>query len=776
MNTGDFTQFLTALGAFESGIDTSHPQSASYLQALKVFDPQFGNVNASTVNINNSQDLANLQYHVFNTLGFMGKYQFGEPLLIDLGYYVPASTGYYGTTATNEWKGAWTGKNDVHSKADFMSTVQEMAIREAFAMNMDIINQYLAQAGKTVDDYLGHQFTYTRLGEAHVATVTVSGILASAHLQGPGGVAQLLLHNVASNDEYGTNILFYMDKYASYGTPFGTSGDDFLVGSAYGETFAGGAGHNTYQTGGGEDKIIIAKNMGGSDTIQDFDIHNAVISLAQFPGTKFSDLSVTEINGHALITLPGAQTISLLNVHAADITAKQFVYGPYALSWSANSGNHIISDFNPKYDVIDLNYAFSSSNLKLYEVNGSTVLEVVGNNQEITLQGISLSQLSEANFIKAPVDFATVAFGIGADHTPPVTPAQPPVVIPPDLGQTTHTTTTGGNQQGTSGNDVFSYTWNWGSKSVISNFNPSADKIDLHNFWTSFDEISIHNDSNGNAVIDLTDINNQTITLTGVSANNLATTNFIGVDGTFHPTGTVPTTPVVPPVTPVTPVTPHVVPIDNSGAQDSNGHTYSYTWNWGGKDVVQSFDVNKDTLDLKTFWTSYDKMSIHNDAHGNAVIDLTGINNQTITLNGVSSANLSAKNIVGVTGTFSQSADAGSTHEQSTSTTNSSTPQSGATLPVVNHAMTDSTLTGSDNAKDVYSFTWSWGSNKTITNFNPNQDVVDLKQFWTTPDKVSIHNDAHGNAVIDLTALNNQTITLTGVSADHLHTDANVLL
>ena len=110
MADSDFSDFLASLGAFESGIDTSQSYTSYYFDFLGVFDPTRGNVDPQTVDNTDPADLAQLQYHVHNTLGFLGKYQFGEPLLIDLGYYEPAASGFYGSTATNEWLGTWTGK------------------------------------------------------------------------------------------------------------------------------------------------------------------------------------------------------------------------------------------------------------------------------------------------------------------------------------------------------------------------------------------------------------------------------------------------------------------------------------------------------------------------------------------------------------------------------------------------------------------------------------------------------------------------------------------
>ncbi|MDF1646256.1 MAG: hypothetical protein P1U61_04635 [Legionellaceae bacterium] len=781
MSTGNFTEFTVALAAFESGIDTTQPQTQASLQYLRVFDSQYGNVDPATVDFNNPSDLADLQYHVHNTLGFMGKYQFGEPLLIDLGYYVPAPSGYYGTTATNEWQGEWTGKNGVNSKEDFMSDVQELAIREAFAMNMGVINQYLGQAGQTIDDFTGQEFAYTRFGEEHVATVTMSGILASAHLQGPGGVAQLLLNNVASSDEYGTNILFYMDKFGGYHSPFGTDADDRLMGSDYSETFVGEAGDNLITTGGGEDKIIIANRSDGHDTITDFDVTKDVISLSNFSGVTVEDLSISDVNGDSVVGFPNGQTLTLAGVSAVDLSASQFVYGPYQISWSANSGDTIIDNFNVKHDLIDLNYAFASNNLDIYEEQGSTVIEVVDNNQRVILEDIPVSELSSAQFVKAPVDFATAHFGVDMDYSPPVDSGSgDEVTTPPVVGDNNP----GGMAQGTGSGDSFSYTWNWGANDVISEFDASEDQVDLTNFWTSFDQLTLYDDAAGDAVIDLTGINNQTITLADVSVADLSADNFTGVSGDWQSvTGSAPVDDggieddviAEPPAVDDTPVdtAPPVHDDVSSGANE-----YSYTWNWGANEVISNFDAQQDTLNLQSFWADYDEFEIYDDLSGDAVIDLSALNNQTITLQGVSSAALSADNFSGVAGAFIGADGAGIVTPP---VDNSTTIDPGGQAPAddtfgsIEHDMNESHLVATDSVHDTFNFTWNWGSNKTIVGFDATQDTVDLTRFWTNSDQVNIRDDADGNAVIDLTNLNNQTITLLGVSSNELG-DSNVVI
>ncbi|MBW4511417.1 MAG: LysM peptidoglycan-binding domain-containing protein [Scytonematopsis contorta HA4267-MV1] len=180
---GNFRQMLEALGAFESGRPSGDPY----------------------------------QYRVENQLGFMGKYQFGEALLIDLGYYTAGT--YYGNGARkNFWRGSWTGKNGINSKEEFKNSpqVQEIAIREAFNLNWQRVNSRLAKQGQSVNDYLGRQKTFMDRGQSKTITISLSGILAGAHLRGPGGVADLLMNNQVSYDTNGTSILRYMDEYGGY--------------------------------------------------------------------------------------------------------------------------------------------------------------------------------------------------------------------------------------------------------------------------------------------------------------------------------------------------------------------------------------------------------------------------------------------------------------------------------------------------------------------------------------------------------------------------------
>lgn len=155
----------------------------------------------------------NPPYEIENTLGFMGRYQFGEALLIELGYYQvenPYNGGGNGVDK-NYWLGTWTGKNGINSKEEFMqnkNNVQETAIREAFRLNWDRISQTLQGNGRSIEELIGQERQGVR--------VTPSGILAAAHLRGETGVTNLLLNNEVSTDENGTSILDYLREFADY--------------------------------------------------------------------------------------------------------------------------------------------------------------------------------------------------------------------------------------------------------------------------------------------------------------------------------------------------------------------------------------------------------------------------------------------------------------------------------------------------------------------------------------------------------------------------------
>ncbi|NJL63949.1 MAG: hypothetical protein HC903_21590 [Methylacidiphilales bacterium] len=152
-------------------------------------------------------------------LGFIGKYQFAEILLIRLGYY--KAKIYYGNGADkNYWRGTWTNKRGIDSKTKLLNSpeVQEAAIREAFEVYLQDINYLLKQRRKSINEYLGKQGKFNDNGKSKNIKVTLSGLMAAAHLRGADKVVDLLVLGKVSRDEFGTSILEYLDKFGGYET------------------------------------------------------------------------------------------------------------------------------------------------------------------------------------------------------------------------------------------------------------------------------------------------------------------------------------------------------------------------------------------------------------------------------------------------------------------------------------------------------------------------------------------------------------------------------
>ena len=68
----------------------------------------------------------------------------------------------------------------------------------------------------------------------------------------------------------------------------------------------------------------------------------------------------------------------------------------YTVGWSW--GKNEVLQFNPEADTLDFGWAFQAGQLSLIESNGSTVLGISSNAQSYILQGVTLDELSVANF------------------------------------------------------------------------------------------------------------------------------------------------------------------------------------------------------------------------------------------------------------------------------------------------------------------------------------------------------------------------------------------
>lgn len=121
-------------------------------------------------------------YFSVNTLGYLGKYQFGKETLKMIGINNP---GHF-------------LKNPILQEKAFIAN----AARNKWILRRDIKNF----VGRRINGIL----------------VTESGILAAAHLAGPGSVKEYLrsygLDNFA--DGYGTTVQYYMKRFSGYDTSF----------------------------------------------------------------------------------------------------------------------------------------------------------------------------------------------------------------------------------------------------------------------------------------------------------------------------------------------------------------------------------------------------------------------------------------------------------------------------------------------------------------------------------------------------------------------------
>ena len=117
------------------------------------------------------------RYDAVNSYGYMGKYQFGKKTLEGLGYYI--------------------------SKEDFLNSpeVQEKAILDLLRHNKKVLKKYI----NSYDDCI-----------VNGIYISESGLLAAAHIAGPGNVKKFFRRGKDFKDGYGTSMTSYMIFFAGY--------------------------------------------------------------------------------------------------------------------------------------------------------------------------------------------------------------------------------------------------------------------------------------------------------------------------------------------------------------------------------------------------------------------------------------------------------------------------------------------------------------------------------------------------------------------------------
>ena len=149
-----------------------------------------------------------------NTIGYMGKYQFGEIALKDIlqkgsgeseedyekriSQYWPKNFGKIRTEADfNFFKSRFKNKG-----TDFWPEhKQDLAMKQLLKNNKAYLGDY-------VDKWVGKKKDGIK--------ITLSGLLAGAHLLGPSNVKAFLDNGTIAKDGYGTPITEYIEKFGGY--------------------------------------------------------------------------------------------------------------------------------------------------------------------------------------------------------------------------------------------------------------------------------------------------------------------------------------------------------------------------------------------------------------------------------------------------------------------------------------------------------------------------------------------------------------------------------
>lgn len=122
------------------------------------------------------------KYDVVNTLGYLGKYQFGKSTLKRIKIY------------------------------DTKEFINNPALQEKAFITLSSLNKWILQ--RDIKRSVGKKINGIE--------ITESGILAAAHLAGAGNVKKYLRSNGndAFTDAYGTSVQYYMKRFAGYDTSF----------------------------------------------------------------------------------------------------------------------------------------------------------------------------------------------------------------------------------------------------------------------------------------------------------------------------------------------------------------------------------------------------------------------------------------------------------------------------------------------------------------------------------------------------------------------------
>ena len=587
------------------------------------------------------------------------------------------------------------------------------------------------------------------------------------------GGGTITLEGVTSTDL--TEDMFVLDRIVG-----DDDSDDVLQGGTSDDTMTGGTGADTF----------VFNEDSGSDTITDFSTSEgdkidltaftASITWAQLQAvmTQVEDddqtMDVDETATVIDLSSFGGGTVTLQGITKTDLTEDMFVLDDFAggdgddtiegtsadnrltggagadtFVFGSDHGRDTITDFTIGEDKIDLS-AFTSitSSRDIYcWQSGDDVVIYLGydGGGRITLQNVSLSDLSADDFTfyqdeYTGTDSAETLEGGGGDDT-----------ITGLGGDDTMT--------GNEGADTFVFASGHGAD-TITDFTVDTDRIDLSALVdiTDFSQLSISDNTDGNAVIDLSSQGGGSITLTGVSTSDLDADDFVLYQNVY--TGNF-----------------YSETLEGGAGDDTltgGGGADTFVFrDTSGDDTITDFGTVNDKIDLRSFtqtvtWDAlsdnFTTVTDENNVVIGVKIDLSEFGGGTITLDGVTSvSDLTEDMFVLDLITGSDGVD-----------------------DVLRGGNSDDTMTGGTGA-DTFKFDEMNKGADTITDFSTTDDKIDLTGFdsqitWAQLQAVmsAVVDDpdtmeTESGTVIDLSSFGGGTITLEGVSSTDLSADMFIL-
>ncbi len=828
MSNGTYEVFRDALRAFESGWDRDR-YDAGRIQDWQLNQWAGGEVTDFFPGYSSWSDLSDdewdtMSYRSMNSLGFVG-YQFGEALLIDLGYYT--DDVYYGNgAATNTWDGTWTGKNGVNSLADFTTeAAQERAIQEAFGYNLQVIETGLGYQGESLEDYLGTTRTYMENGQEVTVTLTLTGIMAAAHLRGAWGTLSLLQGGNVSTDEYGTSILRYIDQFGGFDAPSVDAAikvytDGVLPDIEGGDASTGGVsplpeppaptvptGNGTADTTESTADVVINWAWGTDVTVPDFDPATDTIFISWVGADA---LDVREVDGSVVFSIPSNnQSTTLAGVTLADLSPANFTIldstaaaevlgligsdeaGPGGGEHNGGGGhNHqhmhvtlnlaseaqVIDGFMPAMgDVIEIGPDISAANFAIFEESGDALGQTVrielteGDvTKQIVFTGFGLADLDISNFsITDQAVLNEVSGALGQ------------IVVSPGGGEGYDLSydTDGSNPPATNG-----ATNTGGAKfradsnaDDITGFRPGMDQLDFGG--TSVHGMIVTKSSTGEIVID-SPWSDAAQIVQGVTYQDVTISDF-GVVGNEHFRQDM----------------GGVVSWEQGIGPPNADTIYVRSHEYGVHEVIDGFDPATMKISFLYFGTR-ERLSVEDSSEGLVISSLpTG---QSMTLTGVSKADLvpglvefhhdqvmednlevpfgfdqNDVTLVDRTMLLTPKAPAGATtdgHQTRTGDLNGSssgTDNGGGTEDGSNNT-DDGQPDGAlifGAGDDVAELTWNWGVKTEIFSFDASEDVLDFNSLGTGGVEV---NEIGDDLVFEVVGNGGHTVTLRDVQAEDL--------